>query len=73
MAKFEESRPDHIVHEIHRSMGHGMLDQKRDKGMRSPITAHVPQIDNGTVPGSTGAGSPGVPNGEYGGGDQTGS
>lgn len=73
MAKFEQSRPDHEVHEIHRAMGHGMLDQKRDKGMRSPITPHVPMVDSGTVPGSTGASAPGVPNGMYGSTDQTGS
>jgi hypothetical protein len=72
MSKFEQSRPDHEVHELHQHQGHGMLDQKRDKGMRSPIVSSVPNIDNGTVPGST-AGGPGVPNGMYGGSDQTGS
>lgn len=72
MAKFEESRPSHVVHEIHRPMGHGMIDQKHGKGMRSPIVNSVPQVDNGTVPGADGAGSPGMPNGEYGSSDNIG-
>lgn len=72
MSKFEQSHPGHEVHDIHRPMGHGMLDQKRDKGMRSPMTSQVPQVDNGTVPGGA-ASYPGVPNGQYGGTDQTGS
>jgi hypothetical protein len=68
MSKFEQSRPDHEVHEIHQHQGHGMLDQKRAKGMRSPITAQVPQVDNGTagVPG-------GQPMGQYAPTDVTGS
>jgi hypothetical protein len=67
MAKFEQSRPDHEVHELHQHQGHGMLDQKRDKGMRSPITSQVPTVDNGTA-GSMG----GQPSAPYT-GDQTGS
>lgn len=73
MSKFEQSRPDHEVHEIHRHMGHGLLDQKRDKGMRSPIASQVPVTNTGTVPDANGIGSPGVPSGIYGGTDQTGS
>lgn len=66
MSKFEQSRPDHEVHEIHKPMGHGYLDQKHQKGMRSPIAGSVPAIDSGTVPGADGASSPGVPTGQYG-------
>lgn len=72
MAKFEESHAGHMVHEIHRPMGHGMIDQKHGKGGRSPIVSSVPQIDNGTVPGSDGSSSPGMPNGMYGSGDNIG-
>lgn len=68
MSKFEQSRPDHEVHEIHRHMGHGLLDQKRDKHGRSDIVSQVPQVDNGTA-GISG----GQPNGMYGPTDQTGS
>lgn len=73
MSKFDESRPGHQVHEIVRPQGHGMHDQKRAKGMRSPIAGSVPVVDSGNVPGANGAGAPGVPNGMYGGVDQTGS
>lgn len=73
MAKFEQSRPDHEVHELHQPQGHGYLDQKHQKGMRSPITASVPNIDTGVVPGANGAGSPGQPTGQYGNSSQTGS
>lgn len=72
MSKFEQSRPDHEVHELHRPMGHGYMDQKHQKGGRSPITGSVPTIGSGTVPGANGASSPGVPMGQYGQTDQTG-
>jgi hypothetical protein len=71
MAKFEQSRPDHEVHEIHMPQGHGYMDQKHQKGMRSPIVGSVPTVDNGTQT-SGPAGSPGQPNGEYAAGSQTG-
>ena len=66
IAKFEEHRPSHEVHEIHRPQGHGYKDQKYEKGNRSPINASVPMIDSGTVPGADGAGSPGQPGDGYG-------
>jgi hypothetical protein len=65
MAKFEESRSSHIVHELRRPQGHGMIDQKYGKGNLSPIRGSVPQIDSGAVPGMDG-GSPGAPGVEYG-------
>lgn len=68
MSKFEQSTPAHEVHEIHQHQGHGMLDQKRSKGMRSPIASQVPQIDNGTA-GMSG----GQPSGQYAPTDVTGS
>ena len=73
MAKFEESRPHHEVHEIRHPMGHGLQDQKYQKGMRSPITSSIPSVSAGTVGGADGAGSPGEPTGEYGNVDNTGS
>lgn len=66
--KFEESRPSHTVHEIHRPQGHGYVDQKYGKGNMSPIDPHVPTIDHGSVAGDMGAGSPGEPGAQYGGG-----
>jgi hypothetical protein len=60
--KFEQSRPDHEVHEIHHPMGHGLQDERTVKGNRSPYIGAIPQIDNGTVPGST-AGGPGADGG----------
>lgn len=73
MAKFEESRPSHEVHEVARPMGHGYHDQKHSKGMRSPALSSVPTADAGTVAGAGGVGSPGEPGAEYGGGSVTGS
>lgn len=73
MAKFEESRPSHEVHEVSRPMGHGYHDQKHAKGMRSPALSSVPTADAGTVGGAGGAGSPGEAGAEYGGGSVTGS
>jgi hypothetical protein len=65
---------EHEVHQVARPTGHGLLDQKRAKGMRSPILSHVPQAQNAGSPvGAEGASSPGSPNGMYGGTDQTGS
>lgn len=74
MNKFDESHSGRDeVHEIPRAHGHGMLDQKRVKGMRSPITMGVPTVSAGNAPGSDGSGSPGMPNGMYQPMDQTGS
>lgn len=57
--KFEESRPSHEVHEVRKPMGHGYVDQKHGKGMRSPIASSVPTVGQGTVAGADGAGAPG--------------
>lgn len=70
MAKFEESRHSHTVHELHRPQGHGMVDQKYGKGNRSPINGSVPSIDTGTMSSGDAAGSPGSPGAEYGSGPQ---
>lgn len=68
------SIPGHEVHEVPRAHGHGLMDQKRDKMGRSPITSGVPAVeDSGSMPGSNGAGSPGMPNGIYAPIDTTGS
>lgn len=40
---FEQSRPEHTVHDMHRPEGHAHLDQKYDKGMRSPMNSQLPQ------------------------------
>lgn len=72
MAKFEESRPHHEVHHVAMPRGHGMMDQKLHKGMRSPIVSSIPSSEQGAE--SQGpAGAPGQPFGEYAGGDNTGS
>lgn len=73
MERTDESRPGHQVYHVARPMGHGMMDQKRMKGMRSPMVSQVPHVSAGNVPGAEGAGSPGMPNGMYSGTDQTGS
>lgn len=41
--KNEHPRPDHQIHDmnIHHSK-HGHLDQKHDKGMRSPMISQLP-------------------------------
>jgi hypothetical protein len=59
--KFEESRPEHHVHEVHRPQGHAHMDQKLHKGMRSPIVGSLPGGDSGsgTEPGENGMGAPG--------------
>ena len=72
MSKFEESRPHHEVHQIGHPQGHGLMDQKLHKGNRSPIVSAIPKVDDGTVPGPNGMGSPGSPQGEYGNVDNTG-
>ncbi len=41
-----EAPEQHTVYDIHQPMGHGMLDQKRDKGNRSPMNASMPQTPN---------------------------
>ena len=68
MAKFEQSRMSHEVYELQRPQGHGMIDQKHGKGNLSPIRGSVPQVDHGTEPSATAAGSPGVADGMYGSG-----
>ena len=66
MAKFEGSMVHHQVYELHMPQGHGMMDQKHGKGNLSPIRGSVPQIDHGTEPSATAAGSPGTAGPEYG-------
>lgn len=39
---FESSRPEHQIHEKHIPEGHAHLDQKHDKGMRSPMLSQLP-------------------------------
>lgn len=39
---FEQSRPEHMVIEKHIPEGHAHLDQKLDKGMRSPMVSQLP-------------------------------
>jgi len=73
MAKFEESRPHHEVHELGHPQGHGLQDQKLHKGNRSPMVSHIPSVEDGTVAGPDGMGSPGQPSGEYGNVSNTGS
>lgn len=68
MAKFEQSHPHHIVHELHKPQGHGYVDQKYGKGNLSPISGSVPTIEHGSEPGANGAGSPGTAGSEYGSG-----
>lgn len=68
MAKFEESRHSHEVHEVGIPQGHGYVDQKYGKGNLSPMRGHVPMTDSGTMPSNSTAGSPGQPSGEYGSG-----
>jgi hypothetical protein len=40
---FEKSQPGHQIHEMRRPDGHAHLDQKYDKGMRSPMLGQLPQ------------------------------
>lgn len=72
MAKFEQSRFSHEVHHIAHPQGHGLQDQKHDKGMRSPIVSALPNVESGSVAEGE-AGAPGEPSGEYGASDNTGS
>jgi hypothetical protein len=44
---FETNKPGHTVIQIHRPQGHGHLDQKHHKGMRSPMAPHLPQQGGG--------------------------
>lgn len=46
---FEQSRPDHQIMEKSIPSGHAHLDQKYDKGMRSPMVSQLP-MDAGLVP-----------------------
>lgn len=39
---FEQSRPDHMIIPQQRPQGHAHMDQKYDKGMRSPMVGQLP-------------------------------
>lgn len=41
----EQSRPEHQIMEHHIPTGHAHLDQKYDKGMRSPMASQLPDPD----------------------------
>lgn len=43
---FEAERPDHKIHNVSIPRGHGHMDQKLEKGMRSPLMGQLP-IDSG--------------------------
>lgn len=64
--KFEQSRPDHEVHEVHRPHGHGLMDQKHQKGMRSPIAGSVPMAGAGTAMSVDGTGGETMPSDQMG-------
>lgn len=53
---FEQSRPDHQIIHKHIPEGHAHLDQKLDKGMRSPMVGQLPQA-NGLESPETATGS----------------
>jgi len=42
--KVAEANESHMVHEMARPQGHGLVDQKYGKGNRSPITSSVPVV-----------------------------
>lgn len=62
---FDHSRPDHVVHHIHRPEGHAAQDEKFDKMGRSPMAGSLPDeaglaspdLDEGQ---SVGPASPGL-------------
>jgi len=61
---FETSRPEHVIHEMHRPDGHAHLDQKYDKQMRSPMIGQLPmeaglETPSTTVEGGSGHGDSG--------------
>lgn len=60
--QFEQDRPDHKVHHMHIPEHHAHMDQKFDKGGRSPMVGQLP-IDSGMESPEV---SPGV-NGDSGG------
>lgn len=62
--KFEKSYPHHTVHDVHMPMGHGLQDQKHQKGNRSPIVGSLPVEHGGTEPGPNGVGAPGTAPGQ---------
>lgn len=39
---FEQSQPGHMIIEKQMPSGHAYLDQKLDKGMRSPMAGQLP-------------------------------
>lgn len=61
---FEKSREDHQVHHMHIPSGHAHLDQKYQKGMRSPMAGQLPmanglegpQVDSGLSEGDASVG-----------------
>lgn len=60
MSSSEMSRPEHMIMEKHIPSGHAHLDQKYDKGMRSPMTSQLP-TEAGLASPST---APGLSSGE---------
>lgn len=65
---FEQSRPDHMVMEKHIPAGHAHLDQKLDKGMRSPMISQLPMEAGLSMPeNAPGVDGSGHGDSEYGG------
>lgn len=65
---FEQSMPHHVIHEMHRPDGHAHLDQKYDKGMRSPMIGQLPmeaglESPSNSAEGGTGHGDTGYHDG----------
>lgn len=60
---FESSRPEHQIHEKRiPAEGHAHLDQKYDKGMRSPMLGQLPMesgLSSPEVAGGAGTGEGG--------------
>lgn len=56
---FEKPQPGHQIHEMHRPDGHAHLDQKYDKGMRSPMIGQLPMEAGLETPGTTEQGGSG--------------
>lgn len=46
---FEHNRPDHQIINHNMPQGHAHLDQKYDKGMRSPIVSQFPADEGAGV------------------------
>jgi hypothetical protein len=56
---FEQSRPSHQIINKHIPEGHAHLDQKLDKGMRSPMTSQLPMANGLESPETTNGASEG--------------